>query len=92
MSLPSIDRGEATLVRLMGRPVDRVALLAFLIAVLMLGVNPVGVRFSNRELDPFWGAALRFAASSLVLFAVAAARGTAMPRKRALGAPQCAHA
>ena len=44
------------------RSVDRITLLAFLVATLILGANWVGVRFSNRELPPFWGAGLRFAA------------------------------
>lgn len=66
------------------RPVDRVTLAAFLVAVVLLGANWVGVRFSNRELPPFWGASLRFFAASLVLFAVAGWRGIALPRGRAL--------
>lgn len=66
------------------RSVDRVTLLAFLFATLILGANWVGVRFSNRELPPFWGAALRFAAASLILFAVVELRGIALPRGRAL--------
>lgn len=66
------------------RSVDRITLLAFLFATLILGANWVGVRFSNRELPPFWGAALRFAAASFVLFAVVGLRGIALPRGRAL--------
>ena len=34
--------------------------LAFATAVLLGGGNFVAVRFSNQELDPLWGAALRF--------------------------------
>lgn len=59
-------------------------LVAFLVAVLMLGANWVGVRFSNRELPPLWGAALRFTVASAILFAVVALRGIALPRGRAL--------
>ena len=66
------------------RPVDRLTLAAFLIAVLLLGANWVGVRISNRELPPFWGAALRFAAAAVILYAVVALRGIALPRGRAL--------
>ncbi len=66
------------------RSVDRTALIAFVVAVLVLGGNPVGVRFSNRELAPFFGAALRFAISAAVLFAIVALRGIALPRGRAL--------
>ena len=68
----------------MPRSVDRVTLAAFLIAVVMLGANWVGVRFSNRELPPFFGAAFRFAIASLILFAVVGLRGIAFPRGRAL--------
>ncbi|HUG55795.1 MAG TPA: DMT family transporter, partial [Candidatus Limnocylindrales bacterium] len=64
--------------------VDRITLLAFLFATLILGVNWVGVRFSNQELPPFWGASLRFFAASLILFAVVGLRGIALPRGRAL--------
>jgi drug/metabolite transporter (DMT)-like permease len=65
-------------------PMDRVTLAAFLVAVLMLGANWVGVRFSNRELPPFFGAALRFAVAAAVLFAIIALRSIAIPRGRAL--------
>jgi drug/metabolite transporter (DMT)-like permease len=67
-----------------GKPIDRVTLIAFAIAVVVLGANWVGVRFSNRELPPFWGAALRFSAASLILFGIVGARGIALPRGRAL--------
>ncbi len=65
-------------------PVDRVTLAAFVVAVLILGANWIGVRFSNRELPPFFGAALRFAVASVVLFGIVALRGIAIPRGRAL--------
>ncbi len=64
--------------------VDGSTLAAFLVAVALLGANWVGVRFSNRELPPFWGAALRFAVASAILFAILALRGIAIPRGRAL--------
>ena len=66
------------------RSVDRITLLAFAVATLILGANWVGVRFSNRELPPFWGAALRFTAASAILFAVVGLRGILLPRGRAL--------
>lgn len=64
--------------------VDRVTLLAFAVATLILGLNWVSVRFSNRELPPLWGASLRFMAASAILFGVVALRGIALPRGRAL--------
>jgi len=52
--------------------------------VLIGGTNFVAVRFSNRELPPFWGASLRFVAAALLLFAITAARKLPLPRGRAL--------
>jgi len=66
------------------RKLDRITLIAFLVAVVMLGANWVGVRFSNRELPPFYGAALRFAFATVILFAVVAVRRLELPRGRAL--------
>lgn len=63
---------------------ERTTALAFGMLVLIGGANFVLVRFSNRELDPFWGAALRWGAASLLSFGVVAMRRTAMPRGRAL--------
>jgi drug/metabolite transporter (DMT)-like permease len=42
------------------------------------------VRFSNRELDPLWGAGVRFGAAAVLLLAIMAARRLSMPRGRAL--------
>lgn len=39
---------------------DRLTLAAFLLVVLLGGSNSVAIRYSNQELAPFWGAALRF--------------------------------
>ncbi len=50
--------------------VDKSTLAAFVVAVIVLGVNFVAVRFSNQELPPFWGAALRFIIASVLLFMV----------------------
>jgi drug/metabolite transporter (DMT)-like permease len=63
---------------------DPLALLAFAIAVVLLGINFVAVRFSNRELDPFWGAGLRFATASALLFALVVALRVRLPRGSAL--------
>jgi drug/metabolite transporter (DMT)-like permease len=66
------------------RAVDRSTALAFAALVLIGGSNFVLVRFSNRELDPFWGAALRWGAASAVSFAIVVVRRTPLPRGRAL--------
>ena len=63
---------------------DRVALAAFAVGSVLAGGNAVAVRFSNRELDPLWGAAFRFALAAALLFAVMAGLGLALPRQRAL--------
>jgi len=68
-----------------GGPIDRRILLAFAAVVLLAGSNIVAVRFSNRELDPFWGAGIRFLGASLILWALVAMGHHALPRGRALG-------
>lgn len=59
-------------------------MLAFVTIVVLLGVNFVAVRFSNAELPPFWGAALRFIIASAILFAVVRLRRIPLPRGKAL--------
>ena len=59
-------------------------LAAFAVSSVLAGGNAVGIRFSNRELDPLWGAALRFALAAAVLLAVMAALRLELPRGRAL--------
>ena len=62
----------------------RVALAAFVSGSLLAGGNGVGVRFSNRELDPLWGAGFRFGLAAVLLLAVMGALRLAIPRGRAL--------
>lgn len=57
-----------------------VPLLAFVTIVVLLGVNFVAVRFSNAELAPFWGAALRFTIASFILFMIVLFRRLPLPR------------
>ncbi|HKZ19856.1 MAG TPA: DMT family transporter [Acidimicrobiia bacterium] len=63
---------------------DRATLIAFVSFVILGGVNFVAVRFSNRELEPMFGAGLRFTAAALILTAVFALRRQVVPRGRAL--------
>src|SRR2546423_193385 len=63
---------------------DRVTLAAFAVVVVVAGLNFVAVRFSNRELPPFEGAALRFGAAAALFFAYTRIRGVALPRGRGL--------
>ncbi len=71
--------------RMRGGVIDRKILLAFAGVVLLAGSNIVAVRFSNRELDPFWGAGVRFLGASLILWVLVAAGRHPLPRGRALG-------
>jgi drug/metabolite transporter (DMT)-like permease len=66
------DRGE-------GLP-----LAAFLVGSVLAGGNAVGVRYSNRELDPLWGAGFRFALAAILLAGLMALLRLALPRGRAL--------
>jgi drug/metabolite transporter (DMT)-like permease len=63
---------------------DRLALTAFLVGSLLAGGNAVGVRFSNRELDPLWGAGLRFTIAAALLLAATPLLRLVLPRGRAL--------
>jgi drug/metabolite transporter (DMT)-like permease len=63
---------------------ERIALGAFLVASVLAGGNAVGVRFSNRELSPLWGAGFRFALATALLAALMAALRLAPPTGRAL--------
>ncbi|HEX2143290.1 MAG TPA: EamA family transporter [Glycomyces sp.] len=68
----------------MRRRNDRVGVALFVAASILAGGNAVGVRFSNRELDPLWGASARFGAAAVILLAIMAVRGLPMPRGRPL--------
>lgn len=67
----------------MRRP-DRTVLLVFALVVLVGGSNFVAVRFSNRELPPFFGAGVRFVAASVLLLLLSRAMRLDLPRGRAL--------
>jgi drug/metabolite transporter (DMT)-like permease len=59
-------------------------LAAFILAVLLAGANGLAIGFSNDELPPYWGAALRFTAAGLICAAIVLARRLPIPRGRAL--------
>ncbi len=63
---------------------DRVALTALLACAAVAGGNGVGIRFSNQELAPLWGASIRFGAAACVLFLFVLALRLELPRGRAL--------
>jgi drug/metabolite transporter (DMT)-like permease len=62
---------------------ERVALAAFVGYAVLAGGNAVGIRFSNRELAPLWGAGLRFALAAALLLTVMVVLRLALPRGRA---------
>lgn len=67
----------------MRRP-DTSVLVVFALVTLIGGSNFVAVRFSNRELAPFWGAGLRFAIAGALLLAFAVWRRIPLPLGAAL--------
>lgn len=62
---------------------DRTTLTAFAGAVVFGGMNFLAVKFSNEELDPLYGAGLRFAAAAALLFLLARIMRWPLPRGRA---------
>jgi len=63
---------------------DRLTLAAFGAAVLIGGSNFVAVKFSNAELAPMYGAAVRFTAAAIVFLLLGWALSLPLPRGRAL--------
>lgn len=63
---------------------SRVVVLSFVGAVLLAGGNFVAVRFSNRELDPLWGAGASFAIAASIFVCVLLVRRIRLPRLRQL--------
>ncbi|MBM4407621.1 MAG: EamA family transporter [Chloroflexi bacterium] len=54
----------------MRRPPDRLVLAAFIVTIFVGGANSIAVRFSLRELTPFWGASFRFFIATAVVAAL----------------------
>jgi drug/metabolite transporter (DMT)-like permease len=63
---------------------ERLVLAAFVAESILAGGNAVGVRFSNRELAPLWGAGLRFSAAAVILLVAMAVMRLPFPRGKAL--------
>lgn len=68
----------------MAREESWVAPTVFIVGSVLAGGNAVGVRFSNRELEPFWGATLRFVLAAGLMLVVMSAIRQPLPRGRAL--------
>jgi drug/metabolite transporter (DMT)-like permease len=60
------------------------ALGAFGVAVILGGTNFLAVRVSNRELEPIWGAGLRFSLAALLFVSIAVVLRLRWPRGRLL--------
>lgn len=60
------------------------SLAAFCGATVLGGANFLAVRFSNQDLDPFWGAGIRFAIAGLLFVVIALALRLRWPRGRQL--------
>lgn len=64
-----------------------VTLLAFVVLVVLAGGNAPAIRYvscATCELDPFWGAAMRFVAAGAIFAVIALVLRAGMPRGRAL--------
>lgn len=64
--------------------IEQGTLLAFFVLVVIGGSNAVAVRFSNLELPPFWGAAMRFLGAAAIYWVIVLIRRTPLPGGRAL--------
>ena len=73
------DQGMEPVQRLTGS-----SLAAFAIATVLGGANFLAVRFSNQDLDPFWGAGLRFSVAGALFVVIALALRLPWPRGRQL--------
>jgi len=63
---------------------DRLTVLAFFGVVLCGGLNTIAVKATVAELDPSWGAGLRFLVAGVLLTGIALATRRAFPRGRSL--------
>jgi len=62
----------------------RSVILAFILTVIFAGNNAIAIRFSNAELPPFFGAAIRFALAALIFFLIVLVFRLPLPRGRGL--------
>jgi len=63
---------------------DRLTLIAFVLTILFAGNNAIAVKYSNAELPPFFGAAIRFTLAAIILFIVVLIMRLQLPRGRSL--------
>jgi len=58
--------------------------VVFVAEAVLAGGNAVGIRYSNRELAPLWGAGLRFSLAAALLIGITIVMRLRLPRGRAL--------
>jgi len=63
---------------------NRTVLIAFVLTVIFAGNNAIAVHYSNMELPPFFGAAIRLATAALIFFLVMLVRRLSFPRGQGL--------
>lgn len=63
---------------------EKLVLGAFVLNAVLAGGNAVGIRFSNMELEPYWGATLRFSLAALLMWAVFLVMKRPIPDREAL--------
>jgi drug/metabolite transporter (DMT)-like permease len=63
---------------------EQTALVAFVAMSILAGGNAVAIRYSNRELEPLWGAGLRFVLATAVLAVLMLVFRLSLPHGRAL--------
>jgi drug/metabolite transporter (DMT)-like permease len=66
------------------KALDHMTFIMFIGLVLFGGLNAIGVRFTVVELPPFWGATIRFAPATLLLFGLVFLMRLQLPRGKAL--------
>lgn len=79
MSRASVSVGTSTVTK-----PESATLLAFVVVVVIGGLNAIAVRQTLGELTPFWSAALRFLLAALVMLAVVLVTRRKLPRGRGL--------
>jgi drug/metabolite transporter (DMT)-like permease len=63
---------------------NQLVLIAFIVSTILGGHNAIAVRFSNLELPPFFGAAIRFLAAAVILLILVLIRRLEIPTGRSL--------
>lgn len=63
---------------------EKLVVGAFVLSAVLAGGNAVGIRFSNMELQPYWGATLRFSLAAAMMWVVYLVMRRPMPGRNAI--------